>query len=240
MQAPPSLRIAANSSRLGKMAFDTRTITDAWQGVSANRSFVHPSDERTLTQSTAKFSQGRVPEPWFGNPRLARIFVLTLNPGHGKADDNHSTATQDFFWSMMDCKADYSDYLSGVSQDGLNWGRRHYGSFLERSMSAICNLRLVAYPSPDKASMGNISAAPADVLPTAKLMRDFVHNSLVPAARNGDCLLLVMRSPQAWGFGNPEADSWDNGLFVSRSLRTASITPSSRVGPAIQEWLAKF
>lgn len=219
------------------MAFDIQTITDVWKDVSSNRSLVHPSDENALAQSTAKFPHGRVPEPWFGNPSLARIFVLTLNPGHGRADDNHSTATQDFFWSMMGCKADYSDYLSSISQDGLAWGRRHYGSFLERSMSAICNLRLVAYPSPDKAAMGNISAAPADVLPTAKMMRDFVHSSLAPAARSGHCLLLVMRSPRDWGFGNPEADSWDNGLFVSRSLRTASITPSSRVGSAIQEWL---
>jgi DNA-binding transcriptional regulator YhcF (GntR family) len=135
--------------------------------------------------------------------------------------------THEFFWSMMSCKADYADYSSSISQDGLNWGRRHYGRFLEHSMSTICNLRLVA------------SADPARILPTAKLMRDFVHSSLVPAARKGRCLLLVMRSPRDWGFGSPETDSWDNGLFVSRSLRTASITPTSRVGPAIQEWLTR-
>ena len=82
--------------------------------------------------------------------------------------------------------------------------------------------------------MGNLSV---NLLPTAKLMKDFVHSSLVPAARDGKCLLLVMRSPSDWGFGSPKADTWDNGLFVSRSLRTASITPNSRVGPAITNWL---
>ena len=219
------------------MVQDLQTITDAWQTVATGRSFVHPFDEPALSQSTARFPNGRVPEPWFGNPGLAKIFILTLNPGHGNNDGNHSTKTHDFFWSMMGCKANYSDYLASISADGLVWGRRHYGNFLEHSMSKICNLRLVAYPSPDKAAMGNMSAAPADALPTAKLMRDFVHSSLVPAARKGRCLLLVMRSPRDWGFGTPKTDSWDNGLFVSRSLRTASITPTSRVGPAIQEWL---
>jgi len=178
-----------------------------------------------------------IPPPAGLDPSMARIFVLTLNPGHGMDDRDHGEKTHEFFWSMMNCKADYEDYSSSISQDGLNWGRRHYGRFLEHSMSTICNLRLVAYPSPDKAAMGNISADPARILPTAKLMRDFVHSSLVPAARKGRCLLLVMRSPRDWGFGSPETDSWDNGLFVSRSLRTASITPTSRVGPAIQEWL---
>lgn len=214
-------------------------IMNTWQGATENRSFVHPLDERALSQSTARFPRRRVPEPWFGNPALAKIFVLTLNPGHGRNDGDHDARTHEFFWSMMAGKADYADYLSSISQDGLNWGRRHYGAFLEHSMSTICNLRLVAYPSPDKAALGNLSADPAGLLPTAKLMRDFVHGALVPAARQGHCLLLVMRSPRDWGFGSPEADSWDNGLFVSRSLRTASITPTSRVGPAIQEWLTR-
>ena len=138
---------------------------------------------------------------------------------------------------MMGCKANYTDYRSNISEDGLKWGLRYYGGFLKYSMDSICNLRLVAYPSPNKKDMGNISSAPADVLPTAKLMRDFVHSSLVPAARDGHCLLLVMRSPRDWGFGNPEKDSWDNGLFVSRRVRFAPITPNSRVGHAIQKRL---
>lgn len=212
-------------------------IINTWQDAAKSNLFINPLDEHALSQSTARFPRRRVPEPWFGNPSMARIFVLTLNPGHGMDDGDHGEKTHEFFWSMMSCKADYADYSSSISQDGLNWGKRHYGRFLEHSMSKICNLRLVAYPSPDKAAMGNISADPARILPTAKLMRDFVHSSLVPAARKGRCLLLVMRSPRDWGFGNPETDSWDNGLFVSRSLRTASITPTSRVGPAIQEWL---
>lgn len=214
-------------------------IMNTWQNAAKNRLFIHPLDEHALSQSTARFPRRRVPEPWFGNPAMAKIFVLTLNPGHGTDDMDHGEKTHEFFWSMMSCKADYADYSSSISQDGLNWGRRHYGRFLEHSMSTICNLRLVAYPSLDKAAMGNISADPAGILPTAKLMRDFVHSSLVPAARKGRCLLLVMRSPRDWGFGSPETDSWDNGLFVSRSLRTASITPTSRVGPAIQEWLTQ-
>lgn len=218
---------------------NVQTIIECWKGTAESRSWVHPLDEYALSQSTARFPDRRVPEPWFGNPAKARIFTLTLNPGHGANDMNHGTQTHDFFWSMMGCTANYADYSSSISQDGLNWGRRHYGRFLEHSMSTICNLRLVAYPSSDKAAMGNISVDPARFLPTAKLMRDFVHNSIVPAARKGRCLLLVMRSPHDWGFGNPETDSWDNGLFVSRSLRTASITPTSRVGPAIQRWLTQ-
>ena len=220
------------------MPLDIQTITTAWKIVAANKAFFHPSDESALSQCTACFPNGRIPEPWFGNPKLANIFVLTLNPGHGGNDNSHNAETHDFFWSMIGCKADYSDYLSNISENGLAWGRRHYGDFLEHSMASICNLRLVAYPTPNKAAMGNISAAPADVLPTAKLMRDFVHSSLVPAARNGHCLLLVMRSPCDWGFGNPKTDSWDNGLFISHGgVRTAFITPASRVGSKIREWL---
>lgn len=214
-------------------------IMDMWRGVAQSKSFAHPLDKHVLSQSTARFPPGRVPEPWFGNPAKASIFILTLNPGHGKNDVNHGVKTHEFFWSMMAGNAGYGDYLSNISKNGLNWGRRNYGDFLEHSMSSICNLRLVAYPSCNKAAMGNVSADPAGLLPTAKRMYDFVHGSLVPAAREGRCLLLVMRSPNDWGFRRPEADSWDNGLFISRPLRSASITPTSRVGPAIQEWLGK-
>lgn len=222
------------------MLLDVQTITNTWKTTALKRGLIHPIDEKPLAKSTARFPEGRVPEPWFGNPNLASIFVLTLNPGHGGSDHNHNVATKSFFWSMMGCNASYSDYVSSVSKDGLLWGERNYGAFLKYSMSQICNLRLVAYPSPNKASMGNISDAPADVLPTAKLMCDFVHRSLVPAARRGRCLLLVMRSPRDWGFGNPEIDIWDNGLFISRSLRTVSITPTSRVGTTIADWLEGF
>ena len=207
-----------------------------WRSVSERKFLVHPFDITALSGVNAKFPKNRVPEPWFGNPRKADIFVLTLNPGHGDGDDDHCARTHDFFWRMIAGNSDFSDYQRSISQAGIRWGTRTYGDFLPYSMSRICNLRLVAYPSPQKADMGKLSDDPT-LLPTTRIMLDFVHRLLVPRARSGRCLLLVMRSPTAWGFGCPETDVWQGGLFVSRPLRTASISPRSRVGQAINDRL---
>lgn len=209
----------------------------AWRDVASRKLFVHPDDKDCLARAGGRFPPNRVPEPWFGNPATADVFVLTLNPGHGPVDSTHSPATHDFFWSMIAGAATFDDYRRSISADGLRWGRRTYGDFLPFSMSRICNLRLVAYPTPQKADMGRLATDPVR-LPTARMMRDFVHGTLVPGARSGACLLLVMRAPSDWGFGRQDQDLWDNGLFISRQLRTASITPTSRVGGAIRSRLA--
>lgn len=210
-----------------------------WRTVSEHKLFSHPDDRSALSSANARFPKNRVPEPWFGNPSAADIFVLTLNPGHRDEDDSHTKMTHDFFWRMIAGNSDYADYRNAISQAGLSWGIRTYGDFLPYAMSRICNLRLVAYPSPQKADMGILSGNPA-LLPTTRLMLEFVHERLVPRARSGKCLLLVMRSPMAWGFGTPERDVWQGGLFVSRPLRTASISPGSRVGSAIMDRLQRY
>ncbi|MBC6404165.1 MAG: hypothetical protein GDA41_00280 [Rhodospirillales bacterium] len=223
-----------------------RKLMNIWKAVAENKSFVHPLDKPLLPEPNDCFPLlRRVPEPWTGDPTKASIFHLTSHPRHGPNDGNQDEKDREFWWSTMASTADSKDWEDHTSEDELNWSKKNYGKFLEdpRFIPNLCNLRLVAYPCSSMRDMDSISKDAAHTLHTTKRMRAFVHRQLVPAAREGKCLLLVMKAPGDWGFANPEfgdskEDRWDKGLFISRSgLQHSPITPGSRVGPAIQKWL---
>ena len=176
--------------------------------------------------------EGRIPEPWFGIPSKAKVFYLSLNPGHKPNGQSAQEPWQGFCRDMMLEQVSYKRYLKDAPKEAIAWFQRNHGGFADVTFPHICNLRLIAYPSPEKSNLGTIGQNP-QLLPSSRLMMKFVHEELVPQARMKNILLLVMRSPTFWGFHETETDYWDGGLFVSRPLRTNSISPNSRVGPRI-------
>ena len=162
---------------------------------------------------------------------------MTLNPGHAESDDKASLKRWDqFIFNMMAGGGSAEKYFSSAIPGALEWLTRNYGDFAKRPafFNRICNLRLVAYPSPESNALRDIDPKS---LPSGKAMLDLVHDRLLPRAKAGQLALLVMRAPHAWGFGRPTEDMRDNGLFVSRPLRTASISPNSRVGDLVKRFL---
>ena len=196
----------------------------------------HSEDEPVISRFAPSLPLGRMPEPWFGVPSQAKVFYLSLNPSHKPNDGIASETWRRFCQDMMLERVSYSRYLEEASPEAFSSFYRNHGGFSDLTFPAICNLRLIAYPSPEKSDLGRIGTRP-DLLPSSRRMMKIVHDDLTPRARRGEILLLVMRSPEFWGFKRTDHDYWDGGLFVSRPLRTNSISPTSRVGDRISQIL---
>ena len=177
---------------------------------------------------------GRIPEPWAGRPDGAKIFFLTFNPGHVDVPDAYGPGWRGYAAAMLQGTAPPLDQMDD-NPAGRRWTRRVYGRFT-RVIETFCNLRLVAYPSRDQQALGQITVL-YDELPSTRAMKKAVHDELAPRARAGEIMLLVMRSSSQWGFGRVEEDVWDGNLFISRPVRSVSISPGSRVGPRILGYL---
>lgn len=213
-----------------------RDLLNFWKDTADNGQRFHPADEPVINQYQPNLPNGRIPEPWFGVPSQAKVFYLSLNPGHKPNDQSAKEPWRGFCQDMMLERVTYARYLDEAPVEAVDWFRRNHGAFCDVTFPHICNLRLIAYPSPEKSDLGTIGNNP-EMLPSSRLMMRFVHDVLVPQAKAKEILLLVMRSPIFWGFEKTEQDYWDGGLFISRPLRTNSISPTSRVGVKISSML---
>lgn len=211
-------------------------LAEFWRETSIAGHQFHPADEPIILGMKHALPAGRIPEPWFGTPSGAKVFYLTFNPGHVVGDGSDAEPWRGFCRAMMREEVDYPSYLRSITPAGLRWFQRNHGAFAGVTFPWICNLRLVPYPSTEKASLGAVGRS-LHRLHSVIEMKNFVHRELVPRARDGQILLLAMRAPDAWGFGTPVEDTTDNGLFISRPLRNASISPTSRVGDRIRSFL---
>ncbi|WP_262299018.1 hypothetical protein [Microvirga sesbaniae] len=197
----------------------------------------HPDDDPLLTSAFHRLRLDRAPEPWFGSPSRAKVFYLTLNPGHASDDDGTlGSGWRDFCYDMMLEKISRDRFLSEAPPSAVRWLRRAHGAYADVAFDQICNLRLLAYPSVDKSSFGELSSRFLE-LPTVQQTKWFVHRELVPRARRNELALLVLRGVEAWGFRPGREDIVDGSLFISRAVRGVSLTPGSRVGHIIDRCL---
>jgi hypothetical protein len=218
-------------------AFDLiQELLNYWESTATGAKRFHSDDALVFDRYQPSLPEGRIPEPWFGVPSKAKVFYLSLNPGHKPNGQGDQEPWRSFCRDMMLERVSYNRYLKEAPTEAVAWFQRNHGGFADVSFPHICNLRLIAYPSPEKYDLGVIGQNP-QLLPSSRLMMKFIHDELVPQARANKILLLVMRSPTFWGFEKTETDYRDGGLFVSRPLRTNSISPNSRVGPQISAML---
>jgi len=197
-------------------------LLEFWKPVVAANGGVHPQDLELLQASHHGFPSVRIPEPWFGDPRKATVYFLTLNPGHKDEDDRPTSEWTKFCLDMLGGNGTAKAYLDSAPATALRWYQRCYGAFTSASgwFEKICNLRLVPYPSPNKNDFGGV---PIHSLPSVQLMKDFVQGELKPRALNGEIALLVLRSPVDWGFERLDQDFTEQGLFISKPVRNVSI-----------------
>ena len=218
--------------------FDAKGFADHlykfWADVAHDKSQFHGADAPWITSREHKLVPDRAPEPFFGRLDKARVFALTFNPHHpgGPAD----LSWKAFCYRMMVGDSDWNSFRAAADSGASTWLSRNAGSFAGRSFDGIANLRLFAYPSHEMSGLGEVRTV-LQQLPSVKTMKSLVHDLLVPSAKSGEICLLVMRSSDEWGFKKVMADYIEGGLFISRPLRTASISPGSRVGPLIEQFL---
>jgi len=219
--------------------FDAKVFADHlhkfWGDVAREKSQFHSADAPWIAGRRHMLAADRAPEPFFGGLDKARVFALTFNPHHpgGPAD----LGWKAFCYRMMVGDCDWTSFVAAADSSASTWLARNTGRFAERSFDGIANLRLFAYPSREMSSLGEVRSV-LQQLPSVRMMKSIVHDILVPSAKSGEICLLVMRSSEEWGFGRVTTDLTDGGLFISRPLRAASISPGSRVGHLIEQFLA--
>ncbi len=191
-----------------------------------------------------------LPVPYAGDLSHAEIVILLLNPGFSYVDywaetkmpafrqqrignlrqsfkgvefpflelDPHFCWHSGFVWWEKKLR----DVITAIANKKFNGC--YFEALRDLSTKLAC-VELVPYHSPSFRAHALIRQ-----LPSADMMRAFVHESLVPDANAGQRTLIVTRQAKAWGF----AHSTKN-IIVYRggATRGASLSPNSQGGKAI-------
>jgi hypothetical protein len=189
-----------------------------------------------------------------GNLERAKVIFLLLNPGL-RPGDYFAEQQRGHYWQALRrstqqslCDETYPFVFLNPAfswHSGFIWWSRKLAVLIERQI-ALTKTRSPreAYSTLAK-SVANIELFPyhsrkfklprrlRNNLPSAKLARQYVHEVLVPRARMGDLLLVVMRCAKDWGL------ECGDGIcaFSSTEARGAHLSAKSKVGQKVLEHL---
>ncbi len=213
-------------------------------------------DESFGARGDTRFHLSLVPVPFTGDLRTAKVVLLLLNPGL-EADDYYGefkvpgfrqrlidNLRQDF--SKTDYPFVYLDpsisWHSGyhwwhgkfqglISSLSKDWGVT-YADARRRFAKLVACVELVPYHSVTYGLPGKIRRALRSVV----LARDHVQSVLRPRCETGEALIVVTRQTSAWGL----SESLNTVMYSASEARAAYLTPSSRGGGRILEFLREF
>jgi len=200
-----------------------------------------------------KLHLGLIPQPFIGNLLHARIILLLLNPGLGPTD----------YYGEYEIPQYRSALLANLSQDftdnpypflflnpkfswhgGFDWWHSKLAKIINELAQSLGTSFAIArkYLSSEIASIELLpyhssSFHDADKwikrLTSADLARKFVHDVVLERVRSGESVLIVTRKAREWDLPT------EDGIVIynSAEARAAHLTPGSRGGKAILEFL---
>lgn len=200
---------------------------------------------------------GLQPVPYIGDLNRASVFILTLNPSLAPSDyyaEQNSEA-----WREASANNLYQKDLNPKYPFlGLNpqfawhpgfeyWHKKlrslaeavveqHGGSYqaaLSQLSKRVAVIERLSYHSN---SFGTYSLLTR--LPSAKIAFRFVHDTLVPQAKNKEVIIIVVRSVKEWGFQEERYEEANIILYPPHMARSASLHwKNSEGGAAIARLL---
>ncbi|OQZ03028.1 MAG: hypothetical protein B6D34_09235 [Candidatus Brocadia sp. UTAMX1] len=226
-----------------------------FSGVRIYRSFDEYVTSPEFGVSDINLHLGLLPVPFAGNLERASIFILMLNPGLSAGDYFAEQKVTEF----------RNAYIRGLRQEnaddefpfiflnpnfawhpGFSYWHKKFGALIEklahqsgityqRAMSILSKnlacLELLPYHSK---SFG--SGSLLKVLPSVKVMQNFVHEVLIPKAKDGKVIIIATRSVKKWQLPkHKNIITYEGG-----ETRSAHLSPSSRGGMAIANHLSLF
>ena len=106
-----------------------------------------------------------------------------------------------------------------------------YNVALQRVRRSVACIELVPYHS----TSFKLPARHVDQLHSANLARQYVHETLIPRAHKGECLIVVARAARHW-----HVEPGKNVIvYEGSAARSAHLTPQSEGGKAILEFLTR-
>jgi hypothetical protein len=197
-----------------------------------------------------KLHLGLLPGPYSGNLAKARIFILLLNPGLSPldyyAEQKRSVRTA----IIADIRQKKGRYPFPSLDPNFSWlgGARYwrprlddhvrqlqkvnggdYRKALAQLSKSICILQLVPYHSPAFGLPGRI----VDQLGSTKAVRKFVHEVILPEAKQNRALVIVTRKAKKWGLRK----SKNVVVYQGPESRGGFISFGSRGGKAMRRFL---
>ncbi len=197
-----------------------------------------------IRKSPSKFHLGLLPLPYLGDLRNGKVFLLLANPGLGTSDYKAEYEDADYRQAVFDNLNQVNDREFPVfslnpkhSWHGgfLYWEPRFfpiitqimketnwkYLDTLHFLSKQIVILELIPYHSRDSSYQPNLFSS--------KVIRDYVHETLIPRANDKEILFVAMRKVREWGFDRDNSKFHSDNIITYKSgnARSASLQVGS-------------
>ena len=203
--------------------------------------------------SPHKFHTGLLPVPYSGDILRAKIYILALNPGFGPLDYYAETYDADlrgakvrairqkkfdscYPWHALNPRYCWSGggryWIGRLEQIATTLMDRRHFSFADALHVLSTTVACLEYVPYHSKSYG-LAKTVARQMRSPKLMLDFVHNYVVPKARQGAAVVIVTRHVDLWGLPSHRNIIAYNGT----EARAAYLNLKSRGGRKIAEIL---
>jgi hypothetical protein len=160
---------------------------------------VHPDDEPYLSKNTFGLELNVPPGHINGRLKTAPIVACFLNPGYEEQEANYF-AKPEGRKMLLDQAAGESDFPREKELDRWwSWFKPRVkieGMGDEELAQNVAILNICAYASKNA---GLLSSGFISKLPSATVARAFLHQVLIPEAKEGKRFIVVCRAAWAWG-----------------------------------------
>lgn len=197
------------------------------------------------------FHFGLLPIPFSGNLENASVYILLLNPGFSPVDyysESNIKEFRDSRLSTLHQRNQNSDYPFHALNPKFSWhsGANYWNKRFHDLILRIADFKEVGYQDAAKYLSNNIASL--ELVPyhsgkfpkisrkminqfkSVQLIKDYVHDVLVPKAHSGDCLIIVTRGNKYW---NLKKKKGNIVIYADSECRRANLNLQSRGGKAI-------
>jgi hypothetical protein len=223
---------------------DTDGLIQFWGRVPKKPPFVHPEDAKALRDFGMDLAQfgvdlGLYPQPWVGPIKTARAYVLQLNPGLSGPETKIEKTNSEFQRALRDnLKGELPNLFLDdrfTSHPGRAWVESHLRGVAPLAHLAACVAQVELFPY--HSATFKIPERMLLALPSVNLIRRWVHDTILPAARSEKVGVVVQRSVKAWNLAShPEGDSIV--IYRGAECQGGWVTERTRGGKMIKRILA--
>jgi hypothetical protein len=212
-------------------------------------SYISQSNFDSVTSS--KLHTGLIPMPYIGNLEKSSIFILMLNPGLSATDYFGEYRIPEYRKALVNNLKQRPESSFIFLNPEFSWhsGYQYWNKKLSKLITEFAKNKLCTYDESRNFFMEQISMIELlpyhsshfkmkhkiiSKIPSALLAKKFIHDSILPKARNGNCIIVATRGMRYW-----DLPKHKNIITYERSeSRGAHLSPTTRGGSSILKFLS--
>ncbi|MBR4321204.1 hypothetical protein [Treponema sp.] len=199
----------------------------------------------TMNPDSKEMHLSLLPAPYCGDLENAKIYILSLNPGFAVTDYYEEEKCEKYRSEIIrNIKQEKTQYMNYCFNPEFLWtgGARYWTNkfkqitkeliekevhnnlfeVLQNLSNRIATLELIPYHS----QKYNLPKKIEESLCSKKLIKKFVHDTLVPKAKKGETLIIVARKAKEWGFG--KSDNKNIIIYGKEEAQSFSLSKKSK------------